>query len=162
MEYTVKRARYIKEIIRHSLFLIIGIGTIFFLSAMEGMYFNSENYMFFIILISIILILTFIYPISVIRNYYIHDKNVIINIDDNNKIFTYKKNNIYLIFSFSEIDSVYRIESKYIHFIPYFYEVNLKNGSVVYVSFLLIEKLSKDLGLKISVDSQFNMYLTNK
>ena len=162
MEYTIKRTRYIKEIIHHLLFLIIGIGIIFFLSAMEGMYINSENYMFFIILSLLILVLTVIYPVSVIRNYYVHDKNVIIKIDDNSKIFTYKKNDIYLDFSFSDIEAVYRIESKYIHFIPFYYELNLKNGNIVYASFLLIEKFPKDLGAKILVYSQFNMYLPNK
>lgn len=93
------------------------------------------------------------------RNYYLHDKSVTVNID--NQTIEYVNKNIHFSISFSDIESIYKIEGKYINFIPYYYELNLKNGDTIYITFLLIENLAKVLGRKTHNISVFKMFLPN-
>ena len=159
MEYQINKSKLINEIIIHTIITLLEIGVLFYFIYSNDISSDTKSFTFIIVLGSLLISLGFILSITVLRNYYVHDKDVIVIVDNENKMLIYKKNQIQTEIPYSEIEAIFQVECRYIFFIPYFYELYLKNGDIIYISYLLIERMAKITGIKIPIDRQFNIYL---
>lgn len=150
------KKRFIKNIIYEAISVFIFVSFISLCAYIrDGI--NIWNEFPFVIIISVFVIYSCIYPILVMRNYYLHDKNVILTISQDE--ITYSNKDINLTFKKADIEKVFRIRGHGVGMIPFYYEIYFQDNKRIRISYFMVDKLDKYLNRSIPVIRDWNIFI---
>ena len=110
-----------------------------------------REYTFFIILFFIMIYFLVIYPLCIVYNHYKYDKDTVLLIDNKAKKILYKSKELSKEFPVSDILSIKKYRSDRMFYIVFYYELFLKDETMIRLSSLLmldIDKIFKDVKLR--------------